>query len=117
MNSSTNSGMILPETNFCNYQISGKLGGTVDKYLNNPGRSGGLNQGGSSLLEHKYGNNNYSSMINSGNNNTVGNNIEQMGDSMGSIDSGYNIEQKNTYNIEEEYPRQLAQPQNPVIKK
>ena len=111
MNSSTNSGMILPETNFCNYQLSGKLGGAVDKYLNNPTRSGN-NQGGSSLLEHKYGN--YSSMSNS--NNNVGNNADQMGNSIGSMNSGYNMG-KNTYNIEEEYPRQLATPQNPVIKK
>ena len=109
MNSSTNSGMILPETNFCNYQLSGKLGGAVDKYLNNPGRSGITNQGSSSLLEHKYGN--YSSMSNSNNNNA-----DQMGNSIGSINSGFNVG-KNTYNIEEEYPRQLATPQNPVVKK
>ena len=40
-------------------------------------------------------------MNNSGNNNTIGNNIEQMGSSMGSNGSGYNMEQKNTYNMSE----------------
>ena len=60
----------LPETNFCNYKLSGQLGGTMDKYINkkNFGNLDDLNNlygnydnyyENNSLLRHKYGNNNF----------------------------------------------------------
>ncbi len=116
LGSSTNSGLILPETNFCNYQPSGKVGNTVDKYMNlNSGSSNDLKPGaGSSLLEHKYGNN----LILSSSQQRLGND-QGLAGSMGSNgSSGFGMsQQRRTYNIEEEYPRELAQPQYPVLKK
>ena len=57
----------LPETNFCNYKLSGQLGGTMDKYINkkNFGNLENINNlygdyenyyENNSLLRHKYGN-------------------------------------------------------------
>ena len=56
----------LPETNFCNYKLSGQLGGTMDKYIINKNfdNSDNLNcingehYENDSLLRHKYGKNN-----------------------------------------------------------
>ena len=58
----------LPETNFCNYKLSGQLGGTMDKYIikknfNNVNYSDELKEtygdcyDNNSILKHKYGNN------------------------------------------------------------
>ena len=54
----------LPETNFCNYKLSGQLGGTMDKYINRKNfyNTDDLNNKygeyyeNESLLRHKYGN-------------------------------------------------------------
>ena len=72
---------ILPESNFCNYHISGKLGGVMNKYMNE-----GVNfeNNKNSLLEYKYG------KYSPNNENENGRN--------GSITN-----KRNTYNIEEEF--------------
>ena len=104
--SSNSSGMIMPETNFTGYQINDKVGSASNKYMNNNNIGLGLGSGGS-LLAHKYGGSvaNSMSVHNSDNNNMN----EKFGMS-GSKNSEYN-------NIEEEYPRTLAQPQSQIIRK
>ena len=79
--------IILPETNLCNYNMSGKLGNSMDKYINKEGIRGNydLNDNKDSILEHKYGNKSSNSEINNGNNIII----------------------RNTYNIEEEFPNKL----------
>ena len=102
--SSNTSGMILPETNFTGYQFNDRVGGIANKYMNNNNTGLGLGSGGS-LLAHKYGGNTTNSMGIRNDNNTN----EKFGMS-GSKNSDYN-------NIEEEYPRTLAQPQSQIIRK
>ena len=70
---------VLPQTNICNYNISGRLGGLENRYRNERDYFGNEN----SLLEHKYGNNLIKDDKNNNNN---------------------NIYVRNTYNIEEEFP-------------
>jgi spindle assembly abnormal protein 6 len=101
--SSNTSGMIMPETNFTGYKFNDKVGGITNKYMsNNTGL--GLGSGGS-LLAHKYG----GSVTNSMSVHNDNNNSEKFGLS-GSKNNEYN-------NIEEEYPRTLAQPQSQIIRK
>ena len=102
--SSNTSGMILPETNFTGYQFNDKVGGIAHKYMNNNNAGLGLTSGGS-LLAHKYGGNTTNSM--SIHNENITN--EKFGMSS-SKNSDYN-------NIEEEYPRILAQPSSQIIRK
>ena len=103
--SSNTSGMIMPETNFTGYLYNDKVGGITNKYMNN--NTGlGLGSGGS-LLAHKYGGSVTNSMsVHNDNNN---NNSEKFGMS-GQKNNEYN-------NIEEEYPRTLAQPQSQIVRK
>ena len=101
--SSNTSGMIMPETNFTGYKFNDKVGGITNKYMsNNTGL--GLGSGGS-LLAHKYG----GSVTNSMSVHNDNNNSDKFGLS-GSKNNEYN-------NIEEEYPRTLAQPQSQIIRK
>ena len=75
--------IILPETNLCNYHVSGKLGGIMNKYRNEGGNNQNnynLNNNKNALLEHKYGN------LNSNNDDNNDKKIT-----------------RNTYNIEEEF--------------
>ena len=101
---SSSSGMILPETNFCNYL-------NKNKYIQKEtGQSG-------SLLEHKYGlsqtQNNNNIMAGS---ERIVNNIQAPGmSSMGS--SNYNNLNNINFGVDEEYPREMAEPTIPVVKK
>jgi len=71
--------IILPETNLCNYQVSGKLGNMMKQYMNKESNLeiNDLNKN-KTLLEHKYG------TIESLSNNEI---------------------KRKTYNIEEEFPK------------
>lgn len=73
--------IILPETNLCNYQVSGKLGNMMKQYMNKESNLeiNKINKN-NSLLDHKYGN-----FI-----------IEPLAN---------NEIKRNTYNIEEEFPK------------
>ena len=106
--SSNASGMIMPETNFTGYKFnSEKIGGSMgNKYLNNTNAGIGLGTGGS-LLAHKYGGSVTNSM--SINNNNENNMNENFG--MSAKNADFNK------NLEEEYPRTLAQPQSQIIRK
>ena len=106
--SSNTSGMIMPETNFTGYKFNEKIGGSIgNKYLNNTNKAGlGLGSGGS-LLAHKYGGSVTNSM--SLNNNNENNVNENFGMSTKNEDINKNLE--------EEYPRTLAQPQSQIIRK
>ena len=104
--SSNTSGMIMPETNFTGYQYNEKVGGMGNKYMINNNNGGlGLGSGGS-LLAHKYGGSSNTSI--SAHN--TENNLNEKFEMSGSKNSEYN-------NIEEEYPRTLAQPQSQIIRK
>ena len=106
--SSNASGMIMPETNFTGYKFNEKINNNIgNKYMNNTNNAGlGLGSGGS-LLAHKYGGSVTNSMsIHNNENNTNENN--------------FGISAKNedfNNNLEEEYPRTLAQPQSQIIRK
>ena len=97
--SSQSSGMIMPETNFTGFNKSKDI---TNKYMNNNNTEIGLGSGGS-LLAHKYGNKNSMSIHNE-------NNINEKYGMSASKTSEYN-------NLEEEYPRALAQPQSQIIRK
>ena len=90
LQSSNNSSglLIMPETNFCGYKPSTKMAGTIDKYFANTANSS-LN---GNLLNHKYG------MMSS----TISNDREIMRNS--------------NSNFEEEFPRQMTQPQSMIMK-
>ena len=106
--SSNTSGMIMPETNFTGYKFNEKIGGSIgNKYLNNTNKAGlGLGSGGS-LLAHKYGGSVTNSMsLNNNNENNVNENF-----GMSTKNEDFNK------NLEEEYPRTLAQPQSQIIRK
>ena len=106
--SSNTSGMIMPETNFTGYKFNEKIGGSIgNKYLNNTNKAGlGLGSGGS-LLAHKYGGSVTNSMsLNNNNENNVNENF-----GMSAKNEDFNK------NLEEEYPRTLAQPQSQIIRK
>ncbi len=105
--SSNASGMIMPETNFTGYKYNEKIGGSIsNKYLNNNNVGIGLGTGGS-LLAHKYGGSVTNSMsINNNNENNVNENF-----GMSAKNADFNK------NLEEEYPRTLAQPQSQIIRK
>ena len=104
--SSNASGMIMPETNFTGYKFNDKIGGSNgNKYLNNTNNAGlGLGSGGS-LLAHKYGTSTNSMSIHNNENN---------------VNENFGMSAKNAdfnKNLEEEYPRTLAQPQSQMIRK
>ena len=108
--SSNASGMIMPETNFTGYNKFNDKTGTnfANKYMNNTNNAGlGLGSGGS-LLAHKYGGSVSNSMtINNTNNEN-------------NVNENFGISAKNAdfnNNLEEEYPRTLAQPQSQIIRK
>jgi len=108
--SSNASGMIMPETNFTGYNKFNDKTGTnfTNKYMNNTNNAGlGLGSGGS-LLAHKYGGSVSNSMtINNTNNEN-------------NVNDNFGISAKNAdfnNNLEEEYPRTLAQPQSQIIRK
>ena len=73
--------IILPETNLCNYQVSGKLGNMMKHYMNKESNLeiNDLNKN-NSLIDHKYGN----YIIEPLSNNEI---------------------KRKTYNIEEEFPK------------
>jgi len=102
--SSNTSGMIMPETNFTGYQFNDKVSGIANKYLNNNNEGLGLGSGGSLLL-HKYGGSVTNSMSVHNNDNNIN---EKYG--MSGAKSADN-------NLEEEFPRTLAQPQSQIIRK
>ena len=102
--SSNTSGMIMPETNFTGYQFNDKVSGIANKYLNNNNEGIGLGSGGSLLL-HKYGGSVTNSMSVHNNDNNIN---EKYG--MSGAKSADN-------NLEEEFPRTLAQPQSQIIRK
>ena len=103
--SSNTSGMIMPETNFTGYQFNEKkVTGIANKYLNNNNEGLGLGSGGSLLL-HKYGGSVTNSMSVHNNDNNIN---EKYG--MSGAKSADN-------NLEEEFPRTLAQPQSQIIRK
>jgi spindle assembly abnormal protein 6 len=101
--SSNASGMIMPETNFTGYQFKDKVSGSgiANKYTNS-NNTLGLGSGG--LLAHKYGGSTSNSMSIHNDNNNIN---EKFGNSK---NSDYN-------DIEEEYPRALAQPQSQIVRK
>jgi len=106
--SSNASGMIMPETNFTGYKFNEKNYG--NKYMNNPNNAGlGLGSGGS-LLAHKYGGSVTNSMsLNNNNNDNVNENF--------GMSAKINSDFISNNNLEEEYPRTLAQPQSQIIRK
>ena len=107
--SSNASGMIMPETNFTGYKFNEKNYG--NKYMNNPNNAGlGLGSGGS-LLAHKYGGSVTNSM--SLNNNNNNDNVNENFGMSAKINSDF----ISNNNLEEEYPRTLAQPQSQIIRK
>ena len=82
--------IILPETNLCNYHVSGKLGGMMDKYMNKEGLINyDFNNNKDLLLEHKYG-----------------------GNSLNNEDEKNDYNKRSTYNIEEEFPNKLKNNHN-----
>ena len=93
MQTSNNSSglIIMPETNFCGYKPSAKMASTIDKYCANTANSS-LN---GNLLNHKYGM--MSSMISNDRSSDV-------------------MRNSNTNNFEEEFPRQMTQPQSMIMK-
>ena len=100
----------MPETNFTGYNKFNDKTGTnfTNKYMNNTNNAGlGLGSGGS-LLAHKYGGSVSNSMtINNTNNEN-------------NVNENFGISAKNAdfnNNLEEEYPRTLAQPQSQIIRK
>ena len=102
--SSNTSGMIMPETNFTGYKFNEKIGNNLsNKYMNNTGLGFGV---GGSLLAHKYG----GSATNSMSIHVENNMNENFGNSASKINDLNN-------NLEEEYPRTLAQPQSQIIRK
>ena len=106
--SSNASGMIMPETNFTGYKFNEKINNNIgNKYMNNTNNAGlGLGSGGS-LLAHKYGGSVTNSMSIHNNENNINEN-------------NFGISAKNedfNNNLEEEYPRTLAQPQSQIIRK
>ena len=102
--SSNTSGMIMPETNFTGYKFNEKIGNNLsNKYMNNTGLGFGA---GGSLLAHKYG----GSVTNSMSIHAENNMNENFGNSASKINDLNN-------NLEEEYPRTLAQPQSQIIRK
>ena len=105
--SSNTSGMIMPETNFTGYKFnSEKIGGSMgNKYLNNTNAGIGLGTGGS-LLAHKYGGSVTNSM-------SINNNENNMNENFGMSEKNADFNK----NLEEEYPRTLAQPQSQIIRK
>ena len=105
--SSNASGMIMPETNFTGYKFnSEKIGGSMgNKYLNNTNAGIGLGTGGS-LLAHKYGGSVTNSM-------SINNNENNMNENFGMSAKNADFNK----NLEEEYPRTLAQPQSQIIRK
>ena len=105
--SSNASGMIMPETNFTGYKFnSEKIGGSIgNKYLNNTNAGIGLGTGGS-LLAHKYGGSVTNSM-------SINNNENNMNENFGMSAKNADFNK----NLEEEYPRTLAQPQSQIIRK
>ena len=105
--SSNTSGMIMPETNFTGYKFnSEKIGGSMgNKYLNNTNAGIGLGTGGS-LLAHKYGGSVTNSM-------SINNNENNMNENFGMSAKNADFNK----NLEEEYPRTLAQPQSQIIRK
>ena len=105
--SSNASGMIMPETNFTGYKFnSEKIGGSMgNKYLNNTNAGIGLGTGGS-LLAHKYGGSVTNSM-------SINNNENNMNENFGMSEKNADFNK----NLEEEYPRTLAQPQSQIIRK
>ena len=106
--SSNASGMIMPETNFTGYKFNEKNFG--NKYMNNTNNVGlGLGSGGS-LLAHKYGGSVTNSMsLNNKNNENVNENF--------GMSAKINSDFISNNNLEEEYPRTLAQPQSQIIRK
>ena len=106
--SSNASGMIMPETNFTGYKFNEKNFG--NKYMNNTNNVGlGLGSGGS-LLAHKYGGSVTNSMSLNNNNN------ENVNENFG-MSAKINSDFISNNNLEEEYPRTLAQPQSQIIRK
>ena len=106
--SSNASGMIMPETNFTGYKFNDKNFG--NKYMNNTNNVGlGLGSGGS-LLAHKYGGSVTNSMSLNNNNN------ENVNENFG-MSAKINSDFISNNNLEEEYPRTLAQPQSQIIRK
>ena len=105
--SSNTSGMIMPETNFTGYKFnSEKIGGSMgNKYLNNTNAGIGLGTGGS-LLAHKYGGSVTNSM-------SINKNENNMNENFGMSEKNADFNK----NLEEEYPRTLAQPQSQIIRK
>ena len=113
LNSSQNSGMIMPETNFCGYKNNVNLNSNkksspgIGKYLMSKTGNGNMNLAQGNLLSHKYGNLNGNNKIQSpgdlGSNNT--------------LTSGYEGGMNNpkTYNVEEEFPREMPKPQSLMI--
>ena len=109
--SSNASGMILPETNFTGYKFNEKMTTFGNKYMNNTNNAGlGLGSGGS-LLAHKYGGSVANSMSLNNNNNN-----ENINENFG-MSAKINSDFINNNNLEEEYPRTLAQPQSQIIRK
>ena len=113
--SSNASGMIMPETNFTGYKFNEKMTKMTtfgNKYMNNTNNAGlGLGSGGS-LLAHKYGGSVTNSMSLNNNNNNNENTNENFG-----MSAKINSDFINNNNLEEEYPRTLAQPQSQIIRK
>ena len=110
--SSNASGMIMPETNFTGYNKFNDKTGTnfANKYMNNTNNVGlGLGSGGS-LLAHKYGGSVTNSMSLNNNNN------ENVNENFG-MSAKINSDFISNNNLEEEYPRTLAQPQSQIIRK
>ena len=78
--------------NLCNYHVSGKLGGMMNKYMNKEDlikNNYDFNNNKDSLLEHKYG-----------------------GNSLNNDDEKNNYNERSTYNIEEEFPNKLIKHHN-----
>ena len=93
MQSSNNSSglIIMPETNFCGYKPSTKMANTIDKYCANTANSS-LN---GNLLNHKYG---------------------MMSSTISNDRSSDVMRNSNNDNFEEEFPRQMTQPQSMIMK-
>ena len=93
MQSSNNSSglLIMPETNFCGYKPSTKMANTIDKYCANTANSS-LN---GNLLNHKYG---------------------MMSSTISNDRSSDVMRNSNNDNFEEEFPRQMTQPQSMIMK-
>lgn len=118
MNSSTGSGMlIMPETNFCNYKPSSNN----NKHTSNLNAMGleTSNNNNINLLNHKYGmmigggktldNSGSFKSMNDYNNNTI-----EESNRNTQHQHQQQQQQQRGYNLEEEFPRQMAQPQRLV---